>query len=53
MSTTQQCRPSLSEAAEEAALSPDSHWTATLSQIGMTRISRRAVLGAWAPEVPR
>jgi hypothetical protein len=33
-------RPTISEARREALISTDSHWTATLSKIGMTRISR-------------
>ena len=40
MSLTQLNRPSLYEAAKEVYLSTDSHWTAHLSTIGMTRIVR-------------
>ena len=36
---TQLHRPSLLEAAEEAQVSKDDHWTSNLSKIGMTRIS--------------
>jgi hypothetical protein len=45
MSPTQLHRPTLSEASSEASLSPDSHWTASLSAAGMTRIARSVVLG--------
>lgn len=45
MSRTQLYRPSLEEASSEATLSPDSHWTASLSSNGMTRIARTVVAG--------
>lgn len=45
--STTQLRPSLEEAAKEAFISSDSHWTATLSRIGMTRVSRSTVLAAY------
>jgi hypothetical protein len=44
MSLTQTLRPSLTEAAEEASMSPDTHWTASLSSAGMTRIARSVVM---------
>lgn len=45
---TQTGRPSIEEAAKEAFISTDSHWTASLSKIGMTRISRAAVLNTFS-----
>lgn len=44
---TQLGRPSLFEAYSESIESIDTHWTATLSKIGMTRISNRAVKHAY------
>lgn len=44
MSPTQTFRPTLAEAATEASLSPDTHWTANLSSAGMTRIARTVVM---------
>jgi hypothetical protein len=53
MSPTQLHRPTLDEASSEASLSPDSHWTASLSAMGMTRISRHVVWGLRVPQVVR
>lgn len=44
--TTVTIRPTILEASFEASISSDSHWTANLSKIGMTRISREVVIKA-------
>lgn len=44
---TQPERPSLEEALREIYTSHDSHWTSTLSTIGMTRVSRSAAQNAY------
>lgn len=45
--STTQIRPSLDDALAEVWESLDSHWTATLSKIGMTRIKRSVVQNAY------
>lgn len=40
-------RPSVEEAMKEIFISRDSHWTALLSTVGMTRISRSVVQRVW------
>lgn len=45
---TQQNRPTIREAAYEALLSTDLHWTSNLSRMGMTRISRYVVLNTYS-----
>ena len=44
LATTQPYRPTLTEALTEVADSPDTHWTANLSKVGMTRIATTVVI---------
>jgi hypothetical protein len=44
LAITQPYRPTLKEALTEVSISPDSHWTANLSKVGMTRISPTVII---------